>query len=209
MKKWTLVLAGTVALFAAASAEAAPIFSFSGGIDQAGQVQTFAFDFTPVQDITVEALGFFDSGQDGLASPHRVGLWTLGGTLLTSATVTTANSSLSGDVVNGGQFRYTPIAGVNVLSGVTYRLGAAIEGAADVWFAAGVNISASPSLATVAPTGFFSLSAFAFPNQTIGNRYAAGNLLASPTAVPEPSSFFLFGTGAAGLIAAVRRRRKR
>jgi hypothetical protein len=182
------------------------IFSFSGGTQQSGQQATYGFQFTPVVEIEVDSLGFIDQGLDGLAVGHRVGIWTANGSsLLASTTVTNADSTLEGPIVNGAQFRFAAIAPLVLYAGTTYVLGAAIEGAPDIWYAAGTNISNSPSLVTVSSTGVYNLSPFAFPNLTIGNRYAAGNFTAS--AAPEPASFILIATGLGLLVFGLRRRR--
>lgn len=190
------------------TAQAGMIYSFSGGYPQSGQPATYGFDFTPLQDITVDSLGFFDFGQDGLAASHRVGIWTTTGSLLASTTVTTANSTLLGPVQNGvGQFRFTPIAGLDLDAGTTYRFGAAIEASSDIWFYGGTNVSESPLLATVSAVGYYRYGNFIFPDQTIGNTYAAGSFTAVPnSAVPEPTSMVLL-SACMTVCGVVRRRR--
>jgi len=192
-------------------ARADVIFTFSGGIPTSKQHFTYGFQFTPVVNITVDSLGFFDADQDGLAAAHRVGIWTTSGTLLASTTVTNANSTLDGPVINGGRYRLTAIPGLDLDAGTTYVFGAAIEGASDVWFATGTNISNAPSLVTVSATGVFHSGDFVFPSNDFGfgYNYAAGSFTAeAQTAVPEPSSLSLLGLGVIGLAVVAWRRIK-
>ena len=178
---------------------------------------TYGFDFTPVQDITVDSLGYYDWGQDGLTASHKVGIWTTSGILLESTTVTTANSTLSGPVFHGGQFRFTPIAGLNLDAGTTYRFGASTGSpAADLWISAGIGVSHSPSLATVelnppgGSGGYYIESEFTLPTNRAdgwGGVYHNGSLTASVTAIPEPTAISLSTIVAFGLFARYYRRR--
>ena len=62
-----LALAAVVVIVSSSQASAAPIYQMTGGTQTSGQEFTYGFDFTPVQDITVDALGFWDFGADGLS----------------------------------------------------------------------------------------------------------------------------------------------
>lgn len=201
------VLAIGTGMVGISPAQAASIvFSFSGGTQFAPSGFTYGFQFTPVVDITVDSLGYFDQGQDGLNTPHQVSIWNTAGTLLTSTSVNTANSTLQGAVVNGGQFRFTPITGSNLFAGNTYVFGA-LSSSTDTIYNRNTNISNAPSLATVSDIGYFSTSN-SFPNSTIGNSYGAGSFTANQTtttAVPEP--FTIIGTLVGGS-AALRMRKK-
>lgn len=178
-----------------ASAMAEPILGYTGtGFTQMGQPVTYGFVFTPAVDIVVDSLGFIDAGADGLAAAHRVGIWASDGSLLTSANVTTANSSLEGPTVNGAQFRYTEIADLELRAGASYTMGAAIEGGTDAWFS-GIRQVSTSAFATISSNGFYVLSPFARPLLTISNTYAAGSFTARAlrAVVPEPSSLALVG----------------
>jgi hypothetical protein len=81
---------------------------------------TIGWSFSVVgTDITVTSLGLYDSGGNGLADAHAVGLWTSGGTLLASATI----PSGSGATLLGG-YRYVAIAPVPLSAGQSYVIGA-------------------------------------------------------------------------------------
>jgi hypothetical protein len=178
------------------------VFTFSGGTQQAGQGDTYGFQFIPVVNISVDSLGFYDLGSDGLSADHPVGIWDATGTLLSSTIVTTGNSSLSGPVINGGQFRFTPIPAIQLSAGTTYVFGAQVGSLNDIWYSSGTNISNSPSLVTVSSSGVFDLTGnntLVFPTQSIGNTYAAGSFTASP--VPEPSTLALLGLSALSFLA--------
>jgi hypothetical protein len=171
------------------------IFTFTGGTPTYRQNFTYGFQFKPIVDITVDALGFFDADQNGLFSEHRAGIWTTTGILLASTTVATATSTLDGPVINGGRYRFTSIPRLELNVGASYVFGVAIEGAPDIWYYGGTNISTSPALAKVSSVGYFKSGNFVFPNQWIpGSTYAAGSLRATathPTIVPEPPSIIL------------------
>ena len=71
-------------------------------------------------DIVVSALGFWDSGADGLAVAHQVGLWSSDGKLLRSVTVPSGEESTL-----VGKFRYVKlVTPISLQSGQTYTLGA-------------------------------------------------------------------------------------
>ncbi len=49
---------------------------------------TVGWSFTPTTDIEITSLGFYDSGEPGLCSPHRLALWDWDEQLLTTASIT-------------------------------------------------------------------------------------------------------------------------
>ncbi len=165
---------------------------------QSGQNATYGFLFTPVVNITVDSLGFLDVDQDGLLGGHQVGIWDNGGTLLTSTTVTTANSTLDGAVVGNAQFRFTPITPLALTAGVQYRIGA-FEGTLDRWLSPVTNLSNAPSLVTVG-AGVFVVGSFGFPSQNIGNTYAITNFTVADSSVPEPSTVAMLGLAIGALM---------
>ena len=62
--------------------------------------------------IGITQLGVFDSGGDGLANPHDIGLWALDGTLLASTTIPAGTAA---PLVDG--YRYMPITPVWIPAG--------------------------------------------------------------------------------------------
>lgn len=187
-------------------------FSFSSSnpsTNISGGPSTYGFRFTPLVNIVVDSLGYLDIGQNGLAAGHQVGIWNSGGTLLTSAQVTTADSTLAGAIFSGAQFRFTAITPVTLLAGQTYTLGAEFD-SADLFYYdfSGTQTSNAPSLLTVSADGFFTVnSGFVDPVNNIQNRYAIGNFTATAAAAPEPSTTALLIFGMAGIVAARFRRR--
>jgi hypothetical protein len=175
----------TACLLGISSASRADVvYTFSGGSSVSNTTFTYGFQFTPQVDVTVDALGYFDAGQDGLLIGHQAGIWTLGGSLLASTTVTTANSTLDGPVINGGQFRFAPVTELPLQAGNTYVFGANSPGA-DVWYFGGTNISNVPSSVAVSSGGFVKLTAgFGVPNSSLSEKYHLGSF----TITPEPAA---------------------
>ncbi len=213
--KPALLLVTLLVLVTNSHTRADVIFSSSGGTATNSQFATYGFQFTPVVDITVDTLGFYDANQNGLLVAHNVGIWSSTGTLLTSASITTANSTLSGPVFNGGQYRFTNVSGPVLSSGATYVFGASIEGALDNWYFGGPNIAFTPALATVSSIGYYTFGDLLFPVNTIGNTYAAGSFeahaaLAAPAGTPEPGGLALIATLAVtgGALMRLRRRKR-
>lgn len=77
------------------------------------------WEFSVAEPVAVTALGVWDHGKDGLAEPHAVGLWTLSGQLLASATVP---AGIGGTLVD--DYRYVPIPPVQLQAEERYVLGA-------------------------------------------------------------------------------------
>jgi hypothetical protein len=201
----------------------AALISVSGAMCQAGTIAfsfsssnpltticcgTYGFQFTPTTNVLVDSVGYLDIGQDGLAAGHQVGIWNSGGTLLTSATVTTGDSTLAGAVLDGSQFRYTSITPLLLSAGQTYTIGGE-EDASDLIYYDNLATQTSnvPSLLSVSSVGYYFVNnGFVDPTNTIGNHYDVVNFTAS-AAVPEPSTTVLMIVGLAGVLAATRFRR--
>ncbi len=104
---------------------------------------TVGYEFSVSQTITVDRLGFYDEGNDGLVTAHDVGIFDLCGTLRASGTVAAGTSS----PLNGG-YRYVSITPV-VLAAGTYRIGAVVfNGGSHDRFLHGVTTVATDSTVT-------------------------------------------------------------
>src|SRR6476646_6911978 len=107
MKK-TIVLV-VLLCFAAAISYAGsvlnPALSFTGGGNFGAPSGTYGWTFTLTNAVSIDNLGYFDFGGNGLNAAHTVDLWANDGTLLLSATVP---SGTTGFLNNG--FRYTAVA---------------------------------------------------------------------------------------------------
>ena len=114
-------------------------------------------------------LGAFDDQGDGFATGrHHVGLWTDSGVLLADAFVTSADALQ-------GHFRYTSIAGVQLLAGQTYIVGADNwGGGGDNWAwreTGGMGLVEAPGIKHIQDK-FQDGPGFAFPNLSEGNMFA-------------------------------------
>lgn len=187
-------LAAAALVLAALPALAAPavvVSNATGPSSLGNPPYTLGWSFSTNDAITVNALGVFDSGLDGLAGRYQVGLWNSGGTLLASATVAAGVSAPLTD-----QFRYASVAGVSLAAGQTYTIGALIESSADaVLFPGEVNGFATAAEINFLQSRFVDGATLANPTSTGGALpgYLGPNFLFNVEAneVPEPATLLL------------------
>lgn len=122
------VLVGLWTLLLSASASAVPVLNVSGGtafyLD--GVATSVGWAFNAANAFTVDALGFYDVGQDGLVNSHSVGIFDSTGNLLVSTLVDTSSTLLDG-------FRYAAVSPVELSAG-SYTIAATFAvNEADLW----------------------------------------------------------------------------
>jgi len=157
------------------------------------------FGLLPTDDILITQLGVFDSGGDGLANPHEIGLWRddpghLTGTLLASATVPAGT-----DAPLIGGYRWVSISPVLIphalasyVVGAQYSTGDADDTVTPHPSPFGPDIGAVPVNGRLAyaseltfPAAYTSPPSEGIP----GERFFEPNL--QYVVVPEPSVWFL------------------
>ncbi|MBK8475335.1 MAG: PEP-CTERM sorting domain-containing protein [Opitutaceae bacterium] len=166
---------------------------------------TRGFSFTTTGELAITGLGWYDAGQDGLASSHRVGIWSTGGTLLVDGVVSGADPL-------SGYFRYTSsLTGSSTLAAGSYFIGGLSTNAdatvrllpaSAVTFAPAITWGSSTNNGTV---GVFSIPSAVDAATSIG--YFGPNF--SFAAIPEPSTAALLGGMLCLAVVAMRKMRRR
>jgi hypothetical protein len=165
---------------------------------------TLGWKFSVSDPTSVEALGAYDSGQDGLTGTAQVGLWlATGGDPIVQATVP---SGTAGSL--DGHFRFAPIAPTLLTPGTEYIVGSYLSGElATALFGGNGIVDPRVNVIDVRYSPFGS-AAFEFPGLTDpgtdGAAFLGSNFQLTP--VPLPAAAWLFVCGVAGLAAWARRR---
>ncbi|OYT18319.1 MAG: hypothetical protein CCU26_17395 [Nitrospira sp. UW-LDO-01] len=169
-----------------------------------GAPWTLGWKFSVTAPTSVEALGVYDSFQDGLAGTAQVGLWLAsGGTPLVQTTIAAGT-----DAALDGYFRFAPVSSTALTPGIEYIVGAHLDGDATSLFGGNGIVDPRVSVIDVRYSSFG--SGFGFPDQTDlgtdGAAFLGGNF--QLTSVPLPAAAWLFGSGVIGLAGLVRRRNR-
>ncbi len=174
--------------------------------------------FQVSETVTVDALGLWDEGSDGV-SAHQVALWNAETLALLAATTVSNSSTQVDSELSFGNWLFESISGVDLHPGVWYAVSA--QYAADntdlvrifggLTVAPFIAISSEDGAPMVSSAGVSSAD-LACPTTSLGPKYGAygPNFHVAETAdVPEPGSLALLGgLGVAALIS-VRRLKRR
>lgn len=174
------------------------------GFEFDGSSWTLGWKFSVSEPATIQALGVYDSGQDGLASSAQVGLWLASGGAPIAQTSIASGTGAQLD----GYFRFASVASVGLTPGIEYIVGSYLDGELATAFFGGNGI-VDPRV-TVIDNRYSSTSwtGFGFPDFTDpgseGTAFVGANFQLTP--VPLPAAAWLFGSGVAGIGVLVRRR---
>jgi PEP-CTERM motif-containing protein len=175
---------------------------------------TYGFAFTAKTIQTIQALGVYDNGNDGLAGPAMVGLWVIdpngNETLLAEADVP---AGTGGKLIDA--FRYVAIAPVTLDTNplVTYLVASYQPSDPITSFNTGTGGTATldPYIAAIYDYEAADSNGLIFPNVSQGRQggFLGANFTTDAIAAPEPASLVVLGSGLAGLTSLRRRTAKR
>lgn len=210
MKKTIAGVIAATLVTLGASVSAAPVLDFTSdsNLNWTGNNYNLGYSFSVSSEITIGTLGVFDAGSDGLTSSHEVGLWTLGGTHLATATVG-PSSTLSDPSASGlGSYVYSDITDV-VLGAGTYVIAANYFGSSDLVSYASQGIFSNDAAVTYIDKAWSSAgsSSVSIPVSFSASQQGYFGPSFQIATIPVPAAFPLLFAALGGLAFAARRRR--
>ena len=179
------------------------------------QSKVAGWDFTVDSLITINALGVWDSNQDGLSYDHDIAIYDNSGPLITSTTVSSGGSTLLVD-----KTRWVQIPEVELFPGVTYSIMASHMCISDANGGDSCALTFTFGPAVTYASGINHLLLFFSDNgnpldltakdvQTLNNGYLGPNFayLDEFAVAPVPPAVYLFGSGLLGLVGMARRKK--
>ena len=172
--------------------------------------QSFGDQFTPLANITVSELGFWDPNGTGLNESHVVGIFNSSGTLLESGVVP---SGTTGTLVDG--FRYVAVTPFTLDAGLTYTLAATLGPGGDgVGYTSPAGVNLSPEISTsIDPSVYIfagSASDLVYPvNSGVSATFYVGpnfEFNGATSSVPDGSSAALMLGAGLAAVAGIRRK---
>ena len=152
------------------------------------------YEFVVANDTTVNSLGIFDQGSDGLSSAHSVAIWDEVGSLLVLQLFPTGFS-----ILDDG-FQFIDITALELTAGLKYTIGVLYTGSnSDLVTIANFasDYVTDPNVSITGGRRFD--GGFGYPATTVSEVFLGPNFRF--TAVPLPAAFWLLGSALLGLLA--------
>ena len=168
---------------------------------------TLGYSFNVTSTVTIDGLGILDVGADGLNNTHQVGLWNGSGTLIASTTVGPGSSNAEASASGAGDFVYSNISDLTLVSG-DYTVGALYQiGDTDPVVFNASGIFSNDANVTYGDLQWINTGSFQEPtNSGSSNDRYFGPGIHIASQVPEPGILALLGLGLIGFKIAKQRK---